>query len=131
MGNCNFCFRATFGPIWTNFTCFRPIFGPIWTILPVSDKNLSKLDQKLVWNRKIAFSYFGTQQFPVDAQKKFFWVYLNLFVAILNTVPKTICTPLYLGLILKSCQSDHWPRPSKIAPIYFTSTSTLEYTHTY
>ena len=56
-------------------------FGQIWTvldqllvqyekILPVSDKNFSKLDQKLVWNRKIAFSHFGPLRFPVGTPEK-------------------------------------------------------------
>ena len=65
--------RPTFGPIWINFTCFRSTFGPIWTILPVSDKNLSELDQKFVWNRKIAFSHFGPQHFPVGVPQFFFF----------------------------------------------------------
>ena len=66
------CFRPTFGPIWTSFTCFRPIFGPVSPNFTVSDKNLSKLDQKLVWNKKIAFSHVGLRHFPVSAPKIFF-----------------------------------------------------------
>ena len=58
MGNCNF-------PVSDQLLV---LFGQI---LPVLDKNVSKLDQRVVRNRKIAFFHFGPRHFPVGAPKIF------------------------------------------------------------
>ena len=53
-------------PVLDQFLVQYGQYGQIW---PVLGKNLSKLDQKLVWSRKIAFFHFGPRHFPVDAPK--------------------------------------------------------------
>ena len=58
-----------------NFPVSDQLLVQLGQILPVSDKNLSKLDQKLGWNRKISFFHFGPRHFPVGAPKLFLSVY--------------------------------------------------------
>ena len=72
MGNCNFPISDQ---LLVQHRQILPVldqllvqYGQYGQILPVSGKNLSKLDQKLVW---MQFSHFGPRNFSVGAPKIF------------------------------------------------------------
>ena len=105
-----FCFRPTFGPIWTNFTCFRPTFGPLRINFTCFGQKFVQIGPKVGLKQENCIFTFWTSAFSCRRPKNFFecvslsnclsgclvylpvpYLFICLFVCLSAYVPEYIC----------------------------------------